>query len=272
MPTSIASSGRLHESTHTVVRICAILPTRRDRPGHSVEHDHRSPEGRRQTMSTERFDTIVIGAGQAGLATGYHLTRCGQRFVILDAHDRVGDVWRERFDSLRLYSPARYDGLPGWGIPGPGLVLAREGRGRRLLRGVRASDSHCRSGPAPPSTACPVPATVTSSRPGRTDSRPTTSSSPPERGSPRSSRTSPSASTPGSGNCIRATTAIRPNCRTGRCWWSGAATPARTSRWKSPVRIAPRSAGPSAGRCRSTSRGASPTSRSRSCGSWPITF
>ncbi|MFC0447900.1 flavin-containing monooxygenase [Rhodococcus jostii] len=68
-------------------------------------------------MSTERFDTIVIGAGQAGLATGYHLAGRRQHFVILDAHDRVGDVWRERFDSLRLYSPARYDGLPGWGIP-----------------------------------------------------------------------------------------------------------------------------------------------------------
>jgi putative flavoprotein involved in K+ transport len=69
------------------------------------------------TMTTEQFDTIVIGAGQAGLATGYHLARLEQRFVILDAHDRVGDVWRERFDSLRLYSPAKYDGLPGWGIP-----------------------------------------------------------------------------------------------------------------------------------------------------------
>ena len=54
----------------------------------------------------EHHDTIVIGAGQAGLATGYHLARRGVDFVILESHDRVGDnVWRNRFDSLKLYSP-----------------------------------------------------------------------------------------------------------------------------------------------------------------------
>jgi putative flavoprotein involved in K+ transport len=37
--------------------------------------------------------------------------------VVLEAHERVGDIWRRRFDSLRLYSPAKYDGLPGWGFP-----------------------------------------------------------------------------------------------------------------------------------------------------------
>ncbi len=68
---------------------------------------------------TEKFDTIVIGAGQAGLATGYHLARSGQSFVILEEHDNVGDVWRNRFDSLRLYSPAQYDGLPGMPMPMP---------------------------------------------------------------------------------------------------------------------------------------------------------
>ena len=69
---------------------------------------------------TTHVETIVIGAGQAGLATGYHLARRDQPFLILDAHDRVGDVWRNRFDSLRLYSPAKYDGLPGWGVPAKG--------------------------------------------------------------------------------------------------------------------------------------------------------
>jgi len=69
---------------------------------------------------TTHVETIVIGAGQAGLATGYHLARRDHPFLILDAHDRVGDVWRNRFDSLRLYSPAKYDGLPGWGIPAEG--------------------------------------------------------------------------------------------------------------------------------------------------------
>jgi putative flavoprotein involved in K+ transport len=67
--------------------------------------------------TTERFETVIIGAGQAGLATGYHLAKRGRNFVILEAHAGVGDVWRTRFDSLRLYSPAKYDGLPGWGMP-----------------------------------------------------------------------------------------------------------------------------------------------------------
>jgi putative flavoprotein involved in K+ transport len=62
-------------------------------------------------------DVIVIGAGQAGLAAGYHLARRGIEFVILEASGRVGDVWRERYDSLRLYSPARYNALPGLPFP-----------------------------------------------------------------------------------------------------------------------------------------------------------
>lgn len=66
---------------------------------------------------TETHDTVVIGAGQAGLSTGYHLARRGVDFVMLEAHERVGDIWRRRFDSLRLYSPAKYDGLPGMAFP-----------------------------------------------------------------------------------------------------------------------------------------------------------
>jgi putative flavoprotein involved in K+ transport len=66
---------------------------------------------------TERFDTVVVGAGQGGLAAGYHLARRGRDFVILDAGDRVGDSWRKRWHSLRLFTPARYDGLPGWAFP-----------------------------------------------------------------------------------------------------------------------------------------------------------
>ena len=67
--------------------------------------------------STERFETVIIGAGQAGLATGYHLARQGRSFVILDANRRVGDNWRRHWDSLRLYSPAGFDGLPGMPFP-----------------------------------------------------------------------------------------------------------------------------------------------------------
>lgn len=67
----------------------------------------------------ERYDVVVIGAGQAGLSAGYHLARSGLHFVILEAHDRVGDNWRKRWDSLRVFSPARYDGLPGMRFPAP---------------------------------------------------------------------------------------------------------------------------------------------------------
>jgi putative flavoprotein involved in K+ transport len=66
----------------------------------------------------ESHQVVVIGAGQAGLAAGFHLARRGLDFVILEADSRVGDVWRARYDSLRLYSPAKYDSLPGMPWPG----------------------------------------------------------------------------------------------------------------------------------------------------------
>lgn len=68
-------------------------------------------------MATEHIDTVVIGGGQAGLAVGYHLAKRGLPFVILDADERIGEHWRERWDSLRLYSPARSDSLPGFAFP-----------------------------------------------------------------------------------------------------------------------------------------------------------
>ncbi|AKE89184.1 FAD-dependent oxidoreductase [Rhodococcus aetherivorans] len=64
------------------------------------------------------IDTVVIGAGQAGLSAGYHLARRGRSFLIVDANRRIGDNWRSHWDSLRLYSPAGYDGLPGMPFPG----------------------------------------------------------------------------------------------------------------------------------------------------------
>ena len=67
----------------------------------------------------DRFDVVVIGGGQAGLSVGYHLARRGLRFVILEADDRIGDVWRRRWDSLRLFTAARYDGLDGMPFPAP---------------------------------------------------------------------------------------------------------------------------------------------------------
>ena len=64
-----------------------------------------------------RTGTLIIGAGQAGLAAAYHLTRRGLPFVILDADERIGDHWRKHWDSLRLFSPAKVDGLPGMAFP-----------------------------------------------------------------------------------------------------------------------------------------------------------
>ena len=70
-------------------------------------------------MRTEYIETVIIGAGQAGLATGYHLQRAGRPFVILDGESRVGDGWRNQWDTLRLFSPAWADSLPGMPNPAP---------------------------------------------------------------------------------------------------------------------------------------------------------
>ncbi len=65
------------------------------------------------------YNTIIIGGGQAGLATGYYLKQQGRDFIILDASERTGDPWRKRWDSLRLFTPARYNSLPGMAFPAP---------------------------------------------------------------------------------------------------------------------------------------------------------
>jgi putative flavoprotein involved in K+ transport len=74
-----------------------------------------------EPMDAERYETVIVGGGQAGLATGYHLEKRGRPFVILDAGERVGDSWRERWPSLRLYSAAKFDSLPGMRFPAPGF-------------------------------------------------------------------------------------------------------------------------------------------------------
>jgi len=73
----------------------------------------------RGERQTEQVNTIVIGAGQAGLSVGYHLKQRGVPFLILDAEARVGDQWRHRWDSLRLFTPARFAGLDGMAFPAP---------------------------------------------------------------------------------------------------------------------------------------------------------
>ena len=71
-------------------------------------------------VRTERVQVVVIGAGQAGLSVGYHLAQRGIQFVILEAKERIGDSWRERWDSLRLFTTGRLDSLDGMPFPAPG--------------------------------------------------------------------------------------------------------------------------------------------------------
>ena len=67
---------------------------------------------------TEHYEVVVVGAGQAGLAIGYYLAQQGRHFAILEAADTPAAAWQERWDSLRLFTPVRYDSLPGRAFPG----------------------------------------------------------------------------------------------------------------------------------------------------------
>lgn len=104
----------------------------------------------------ERFDTVIIGGGQSGLAAGHELVRRGVPFVILEANARIGDNWRSRWESLRLYSPARADGLPGMRFPAAKTAYpsgkqmgdyleSYAGEGRLPVRtGIRVDRLRCR--------------------------------------------------------------------------------------------------------------------------------
>ena len=85
---------------------------------------------------SEHFDTVIIGGGQAGLSVGYHLKKQGRPFVILDANERIGDSWRKRWDSLRLFTlpDTRIDGLA---LPRARRVVSHQGRDGRLPRVLR---------------------------------------------------------------------------------------------------------------------------------------
>lgn len=68
-------------------------------------------------MTTQHIETLIIGAGQAGLSTGYHLKQRGRGFLIVDSGERIGDNWRCHYDSLRLFTPAYADSLDGLPFP-----------------------------------------------------------------------------------------------------------------------------------------------------------
>src|SRR6478735_4425795 len=75
----------------------------------------------------EHYDVIVIGGGQTGLSAGYFLKQKGLRFLIVDGSERIGDAWRKRWDSLRLFTPAKFDSLAGLPFPADGDYFPTRG-------------------------------------------------------------------------------------------------------------------------------------------------
>ena len=101
-------------------------------------------------MSDQQLGTVVIGGSQAGLAVGYHLRQQGLPFVILDDNERIGDAWRKRWDSLHLFTPGRYNDLPGMPFPGRPLRIRARTRSpttwrRTPVRSISLSEQQSRS-------------------------------------------------------------------------------------------------------------------------------
>ena len=111
-------------------------------------NEERDGEGRSEPAAgRERFETVIIGGGQAGLSVGFHLARRDRPFVILDANGRIGDSWRKRWDSLRVFTPARADGLAGWPFPGsPWSFPTKDEMGDYLEANVKRFDLPVRTG------------------------------------------------------------------------------------------------------------------------------
>lgn len=89
-------------------------------------------------MMDHTLDTIVVGAGQAGLAAGFHLAARGARFLVVDAAAALGHSWSARWDSLRLFTPNRRNGLPGMPFPGDPSALPSKDEVAAYLRAYAA--------------------------------------------------------------------------------------------------------------------------------------
>src|SRR3954447_7368168 len=112
--------GALTDDGRRAARLDAAMTTYADEEAvMEAQLSERTSEGAR-APEVEQFETVIVGGGQAGLAIGYHLANRGRSFVILDAHERIGDAWRKRWDSLRLFTPAQVDGLDGMPFPAVG--------------------------------------------------------------------------------------------------------------------------------------------------------
>ena len=111
-------------------------PSPAEDPAATSRQSSRSSPCALSTSRPSTSETVIVGAGQAGLATGYHLQRAGRPFVILDGESRVGDGWRNQWDTLRLFSPGLGGPASRATAPRPSLVVPDQGRVRRLPRVV----------------------------------------------------------------------------------------------------------------------------------------
>jgi putative flavoprotein involved in K+ transport len=114
--------GSFTEALPPLLLLQSKYTAKRHRRRHEVSTTDSEGSGRRSIANSEQFEVVVIGGGQAGLSVGYHLQQQGRDFVVLDTNDRIGEAWRKRWDALRLFTPARYDGLPGMSFPAPAHV------------------------------------------------------------------------------------------------------------------------------------------------------
>ncbi len=198
---------------------------------------------------SERVETVIIGGGQAGLATGYQLAMRGLPFVILDENERIGDSWRKRWDSLRLFTPARYDGLPGWPFPAPAWSFPNKDEVADYLEAYAARfDLPVRTGVRVDGLSREADRYVVAAGDRRLEADQVVVAS----GAYQRPRIPPSppSSIGDSYNCIPASTRIHPSCR--RAASSSSAPPTRGPR--SPWRC-PGAAGPG---CRGGTRATNP--------------
>ena len=180
---SRATTERLRSGRTPWERLSDVSPRPRgavvcERPGHpraTVVRVGVDMTDQMENGSDDRFEVAVIGAGQAGLAMGYFLAREGRHFTILDAADSIGSAWRTRWDSLVLFTPRRYDSLPG--LPFPGDPDGYPGRDEVISYLERVRVDLRVAGPArtPGAVAPPTPLGASSSTLELAPSRPSRS-------------------------------------------------------------------------------------------------